>query len=75
MIIAFHGLKLLVVTNQHPVIAKVVTEGVRDLVVQEGQKAAAWVDQVHLDPQTAENRGVFTANDAGTVDCQGPRCM
>ena len=64
----FHALVLLPVAHHHATLAQVVVEGDRDFVVEEGQQIVEAVDQFNLDAQAAENRGVLTADHAGSVD-------
>ncbi|MCY1350667.1 hypothetical protein D9M69_369030 [compost metagenome] len=70
---ALDALVLLVVTDQHVVVAQVVAEGVGDLVVEEAEQLVAVVDQVHQHTQAAEDRGVLGADHPGTVDDDAAR--
>ena len=71
MVITIDRFILFVMSNQHTVIAQVITQGVRNLVIQEREQASSGVDQVHFHTQTGENRGVFGTNHARAINDQG----
>src|SRR5690606_16443400 len=60
-----------IVADDHAQLAQVVAEGVRNLVVEKGQQAVPSVDQIDLDTQAAENRGVLATDGARAVDDDG----
>ena len=68
VVVGLDPLVALAVPDDRTAIAEVVGQGVDDLVVEELEQLVARVDQVHLDPQVAEHRGVFAADHAGAVD-------
>ncbi|MNF52575.1 hypothetical protein D3C84_339250 [compost metagenome] len=72
---ALDALVLLVVTDQHVVVAQVVAEGVGDLVVEEAEQLVAVVDQVNQYAQATEDRGVLGADHPGAVDDDAARRM
>jgi hypothetical protein len=57
----------LAVPDQYPALAKGVGERIDDLVVEERKELVARVDQIHLDPQVAKDRGVFAADHPGAA--------
>ncbi|MCY1346150.1 hypothetical protein D9M69_322290 [compost metagenome] len=65
---ALDALVLLVVTDQHVVVAQVIAQGVGNLVVEEAEQLVAVVDQIHQHAQAAEDGGVFGPDHTGSVD-------
>ena len=59
---------LLVVADDHPLLAEVISERIDDLVVQEREQLVSRVDEIRLDAEVAEDRRVLAADDAGAVD-------
>ena len=56
------------VTNQHAPFAEVIAEGIGDFIVEKIEKLVAGVDEIDLHSQVAKHRGVFAANDTGSVN-------
>ena len=68
VVAAFDLLVLFVVANHHAAVPEVVGEGVRHLLIEEGQQAVAGVDQVNFDVHSAEDRRIFATNDPCAID-------
>ncbi|MNC13758.1 hypothetical protein D3C75_615120 [compost metagenome] len=73
MILTLDALVLLVVTDQHVVVAQVIAQRIGNLVIQEAEQLVAVVDQVDQHAQATEDRRIFTTDDPGSVDDHSPR--
>ncbi len=67
---AFDPLVFLVVANHHVVVAEVIAQCLGDFRIEEAQQLITVVHQFDQNTQAAEDRGVFTADHASTVDDQ-----
>ena len=71
----FERLELLVVANDAALLAQVIGQRFRDLVVEEGQQAVVGIDQRHLGAEVDEDRCVLAADHTGAVDRHGERML
>ena len=60
-------------TDQRAVMAQMIGQRIADFVVEEREQPVAGVEQVDLDAEPGEDRGVFATDNPGTEDDQGAR--